>query len=167
MARKPAKSRQTRPKSRGPYTPEPVRGRVIARHINGQSNRQIASEEGIDRETVGRILSQPEITQLMEQYRSRLLMMVPQAMIAFGQLLDSDDERIKAAAVMKLLEGLQVFPRGTVEPLPPDPNQKRLIMLGQMMEMMIYKKEKYSLPLPPELAALEDKARKRIEAPLQ
>ena len=77
MVQKTAKWRQTRPKPRDLYTPVPVRGRVLARHIAGASNRQIAAEEGIDRETVGRILSQHEVVQMFAQYQQRLLAIVP------------------------------------------------------------------------------------------
>ncbi len=165
MPRKAAKCGQTQPKQCGSYTPAPVRGRVIVRHVAGQSNREIAGKEGIDRGTVGRILSQPEITQMMEQYRSRLLMMVPKAISAYEQVLDSDDERVKVAAATKLLEGLQVFPKGSVEPPPSPPNydENRLIMYGQIMEMMLHKKQRYGIPLPPEFEALTGEGRKKIE----
>jgi len=43
-----------------------VRSRIIARHIGGQSNREIAKEEGIDRDTVSRVLSQGEVVELMK-----------------------------------------------------------------------------------------------------
>jgi hypothetical protein len=166
MPGKAAKSRRTPPKKRKPYTPEPVRGRVIARHMTGQSNRQIASEEGIDRDTVGRILSNPEIAQLMAQYRSRLLLLVPKAISTYEQALDSEDERVRAGAATKLLEGLQVFPKGSAEPppLPPNHDEKRLLMLGQIMEMMIVKHERYGVPLPPEFDGVEERVNERIKA---
>jgi hypothetical protein len=156
MSQKTAKFRQIKPKSRGLYTPEPVRGRVLARHISGASNREIARVERIDRETVSRILTQPEIAQMMEQYRSRLLMMVPKAISAYEQALDSDDERIKVAAATKLLEGLRVFPRAGIEQAKAEPDhQKRLLMLGQVMEMVLYKSERYGISLPPGLDRLK------------
>ena len=98
MPRKTAKPGQTRLKKRDLYTPAPVRARVVTRHIGGESNRRIAAEESINRETVGRILSQPEVVQMIVQYRSRLLAMVPKAISVYGQVLDSDDERVRAAA---------------------------------------------------------------------
>jgi hypothetical protein len=79
MPRKAANLGQIKPKSRGLYTPEPVRGRVLARHMNGESNREIARIEGIDRETVGRILSQQEVVNLIAQNQARLLSLVPKA----------------------------------------------------------------------------------------
>ena len=115
MVQKTAKCRQTRPKPRDLYTPVPVRGRVLARHIAGASNRQIAAEEGIDRETVGRILSQHEVVQMFAQYQHRLLAIVPKAIAAFEAALESSGERLRLAAATKLLEGLQVFHRGGIE----------------------------------------------------
>jgi transposase len=94
---KTAKRSQTRPK-REPYTPEPKRARVVALHVAGNSNRQIAVAENLDRGTVGRILSQPEIAHQMEQYRSTLLMMVPKAVRALEAVLESDDERVAAGS---------------------------------------------------------------------
>ena len=156
MSPKTTKHRQIQPKNRGLYTPQPVRGRVLARHIGGASNREIARVERIDRETVSRILTQPEIAQMMEQYRSRLLMMVPKAISAYEQALDSDDERVKVAAATKLLEGLQVFPRAAIEQAREEPDHhKRLLMLGQMMEMVLSKSERYGIPLPPGLNRLK------------
>jgi hypothetical protein len=55
------------------YTPDPVRGRIIARHIAGQSNREIAIDEKVDRETVRRILIQPKAKLAIIQYQSQLL----------------------------------------------------------------------------------------------
>ncbi len=61
VQKKPAKPNQTKLKKRGPYTPAPVQLRVIERHANGESNREIARQERIGRDTVGRILSQQEV----------------------------------------------------------------------------------------------------------
>jgi hypothetical protein len=167
MPRKNAKHGQIQPKSRALYTPEPVRGRVIARHIGGESNRRIATAEGIDRETVSRILSQQEVAELTAQHRSRLLLMVPKAIAVYEEALASDDLRIAAATATKLLEGLQVFPKGCAEPPQPQPNhnEKRLLMLGQIMEMMLYKGQKYRVPLPLDFDGLENEVTKRLEGP--
>jgi hypothetical protein len=143
-----------------------VRARVITRHIGGESNRRIAAEESINRETVGRILSQPEVVQMIGQYRSRLLEMVPKAISVYDHILDSDDERVKAAAATKLLEGLQVFPRAGVEQgtAEPDHDQKRLIVLGQMLELALFKRERYGIPLPPGLDGMEAHLAERLGA---
>jgi len=162
---KTAKSRQKPPKPRTLRTPEPVQGRVIARHFNGQSNRDIAAEEDLDRDTVSRILSQEEVARLRAQYQSRLLNMIPKAIGVYKDALGSDDERVRLAAATKLLEGFQVIPRAGVEQPPPqpDPHEQKLLVLGQMMEMALLKKQRYGLPLPPEFDGLGDETRKRID----
>jgi hypothetical protein len=169
MPQKTAKCRQLQPNKWGLYTPEPVRGRVIARHVTGQSNRQIAVAEGIDRETVGRILSQREVAELTAQYRSRLLAMVPKAIAVYDAALSSDDERLRVETATKLLEGFQVLPKGGIEQQPApemDSEQQKHLVLGQMLEMVLTKKQHYAIALPPELDALENEVRKRIEGPL-
>jgi hypothetical protein len=50
--------------------------RVIERHVNGESNREITRQEGIGRDKVGLILSQREVVQKIAQCRTRLLDLV-------------------------------------------------------------------------------------------
>lgn len=107
-----AKRRQKGPTGRGSYAPEPVQGRVITRHVFGQSNRSIAREEGIDRKTVSRILTQLEVVEKISEYQQRLLGLAPEAIEVLREALSSDDERVRVAVATKLLEGLQVMPRG-------------------------------------------------------
>jgi hypothetical protein len=68
------------------YTPGPVRNRVVARHINGESNRRIAAAEGIDRVTVSKILSQKEILVMKAQSQTLLFGMVPEAIGTFAEV---------------------------------------------------------------------------------
>jgi len=137
----------------------------VARHIRGQSNRQIAREEGIDRETVGRVLRQPEITQLIARYRSQLLSMVPKAIGAYDEALDSDDLRLKAATATKLLEGFQVFGNGEEQATPEqDREQRRLIFLGQLTDAMLTKNRRYATPLPPGYDRLDAELKERMES---
>jgi len=140
---------------------------VIVAHFNGQSNRQIASAEGIDRDTVGRILSQEEVARLKAEYQSRLFGMVGKAISVYEQALNSDDPRLAAVIATKLID--HVFPKGTMEPpsLEPDRTQQRWIILGQLTEMMLEKKQRYGLPLPPEYDGLEQEASRRLEAAAQ
>lgn len=53
----------------------------------------------------------------------------------------------------KILEGLQVFPKGGLwseRTMPEQDNdQGKLLLLGQIMEMMLYKEQRYGVPLPP------------------
>jgi len=60
--------------------------------MNGQSNREIAKAEAIDRSTVGRILSQQEVVNLVAQNQSHLLSLVPRAIEVCEEAMESDDE---------------------------------------------------------------------------
>lgn len=167
MPQNATKNRQKPPKARSLYTPEPVRGRVIARHVTGESNRQIATAEKIDRETVGRILSLGEVAELMGQYRSRLLCMVPKAIDVYEEALASDDERVRVAAATKLLEGMGVLSKGAVDQPPPEPDrrQQKTLVLGQLMELMLSRHEQFGMPLPAEFDGVEDQLAKRLGTP--
>jgi hypothetical protein len=173
MPAKAIKSRQIRPKQRDLYTPEPVRGRVITRHMSGESNRQIAIAESIDRETVGRILSQQEVVQMVAQYQARALRLVPKAIAAYEEVLGSDNLHLKAAIATKLLEGLQVLHKGGIEQTieiatraSPELEQKdrKCLVLGQIMQMAIERNRRFGIPAP-ELDELEKAAERRTEAP--
>jgi hypothetical protein len=67
---------------------------------------------------------------------------------------------LRLAAATKLLEGLQVFPKTIVEPPPTPPNydERRLLMLGQIMDMTLNKSQRYGMPLPPGLEELQVEA---------
>lgn len=152
-SRKTAKSRQTPRKKRRSYTPDPVRSRIIAKHVGGHSNREIAKEEGVDRDTVSRVLSQDDAVEMMKGYRLQVLAMVPQAINVYEHLLNSKDEKVRAAAATKILEGLQIFLKGSACPEPTTPaqdnDQRKHLILGQIMEMMLYKQQHFGISLPP------------------
>ena len=145
------KSHRNPPPKRRLHTPAPVRARVVAKHISGRSNRSIANEEGIDRETVTRILSQQEVKRMIAQYQSQLLSMVPRAVSAYDEVFRSDDLRLKAATATKLFEGFQVFSVQEPDAHELDQEQRRLVFLGQLTDMMLNKSQRYGMPLPPEL----------------
>ena len=136
---------------------------MIARHINGESNRRIAAAEGIDRETVGKILSQKEILLMKAQSQAQLFGMVPEAIGTFAGVFGSDDLRLKMATAMKLLDVLRVFPSPDQQKSQEEEReQQKLVNLGRMFEMMLYKSEHYGIELPPDLASVEPEARKLI-----
>jgi transposase len=91
------------------YTPQPVQARVVERHLDGASNRQIAKEEGLDRETVSRILSQRELVEMRAAQQSQLQRLVSKALKVYEELLDSPDARLAAATATKILEGTGVM----------------------------------------------------------
>jgi len=163
MLRKPAKSRRMPPITQKLYTPEPVRGRVIALHVSGQSNRRIASTEGIDRETVSRILSQQEAVDLIGRYRSQLLGMMPKALQAVEDALSCDDPRVKAAIAMMLVDKLGGFEQviGLANAASPESEHedRRLQFLGSVTDMALKKARRFDISLPPELEAVEQELR--------
>jgi hypothetical protein len=146
MRRKSAELCQTGPKVRGPYTPGPVRQRVVARYFSGQSSRKIAIAEGLARETVARIVSQPEVLQLTAQCQSKLLSLVPKALGVYQAALESDDPRIALVAATRIIE--HTLPKGGVElsvsraTESPDMDRRvqRLLIFGEFVEMTIAKK---------------------------
>ena len=148
-----AKNRHKSPQIRRSYKPDPVRTRIIARHVAGISNREIAKEEGIDRDTVSRVLARDEVVEMMNEYRLQLLALVPQAIAAYKQLLSSKDEKVRAAAATKILEGLLIIPKDGVFPEQTTPaqdnDQRRQLILGQIAEMMLSKERVHGVPLPP------------------
>jgi hypothetical protein len=142
------------PKRQPLITPKPIRQRVVARHIQGESQRQIAREEGIDRGTVGRILSQTEVVERLAAFDADFLDMAPEAIRAIRGALTSEDERIRTAAAFKYVELMQK--RGmeqmmqTAEAAAPKTTEKsrQSKMVEQIVEMMVKKAETYGTPLP-------------------
>ncbi len=94
-----------KPPSRGLYTPKPVQDRVVAKAIEGKSNRQVAREEGMDNHTVGKILSQREVQERLAGYRQELLGKVPKALKVYDYHLVRNDQRVATA----VLEGTQAL----------------------------------------------------------
>jgi hypothetical protein len=164
MLRKTAKSLRTPPQKRGPYTPEPKRLRVISRHMAGESARRIASAEGIDRETVARILTQEDAVDCINRCRSQLLLLMPKVLRAVEELLNCDDPRVKAAIAMKLVDKLGSFEQliGLANTLS-DRELQKYAFLGRLTEMVTTKAKQHGIPLPPEYNGLEDEAKKRLE----
>ncbi len=87
---------RTRPKS---YLPEVKRKRIIGRHVAGQSYRDIASAEGVNKETVGRVLNLPESKEELqrlsetytEQLQEELRALAPLALRAFRDAIIAGD----------------------------------------------------------------------------
>jgi hypothetical protein len=114
VIRKAVKSSQMPPK-RELYTPEPVRERVVALHMSGESKRKIARSEKIDRETVSRILSQREVVQAIAHYQAQLLSILPKTVGVLEKALDSSNPRVALAAANKVMTTMQVLYRDGVE----------------------------------------------------
>ena len=104
---------------RGLYTPQPVQNRVIERHLDGASNREIAAEVGIDRETIPRILAQRELVEMRAEHQSRLERLVSKALDVYEETLGSKDAHLAVATATKILEGTGVMDKrglqGTID----------------------------------------------------
>ena len=117
------------------YKPPAVRTRIIVKKIAGKSNRQIAREEGIDRETVGRILSDPEYRQILNVHRQEILALVPKAIAAYHAALDArkvTPERVRAAS--DVLHGTQVFVRKEQHDMTDDRFPYAKLTRGELIE---------------------------------
>ena len=101
----PRKSRQKPQKSAKSRKSEAAKAVVLARSAAGASNSQIAREMGIDRETVSRILSEPEIAAVIQQAKNDVIRMVPKAV---GVVDDALDEK-NAKVAMSVLTGVGVL----------------------------------------------------------
>jgi hypothetical protein len=130
MPRNAANNSQKKPKERRSYIAAPVRERVLARYIAGESKRRIATTEQIDRGTVSRILSQKEIVEKLAECQSRVLDILPKAISVLKASLSSPDERIRMQAATKILEGTGVLNRGGIHQTLQIPKEASMSALG-------------------------------------
>jgi hypothetical protein len=102
-----------------------VQARVIERHLDGASNRQIAKEVGLDRETVSRILTQRELVEMRAAQQSQLQRLVSKALEVYERLLDSPDDRFAAATATKILEGTGIMDGQGLQTADSSPTEQR------------------------------------------
>jgi hypothetical protein len=105
---KPAKKegRKWAAPAKNPYTPMAKQAAEMALGVAGESNVQIARKVGLNRETVTRILSQPECEALAGEYRSEILSrIVPLAIKSLEKLVRKADR----VAVIQTLFGMKIF----------------------------------------------------------
>jgi len=81
--------RKKKPSKRGqkkgrPYTPQAKQVRIMARHLAGQSDREIAKDEGVHRGTVSRIRNSTENAMLLQDFRNKVMDIVPKALKALA-----------------------------------------------------------------------------------
>jgi len=99
-----------------PYTAKTKQARVLTRVVLGQSERQIAKEEGISRGTVYRIRSQSENAMLLQSFREMILDIVPDAIKGLAKLVKERDRQ----AIIETLKGSRVLiDRHEVEAIQP------------------------------------------------
>jgi Helix-turn-helix domain of resolvase len=100
------KDKQGHPEKCKLRTPLAKQARVTARRMQGQSIRQIATQENISKDTVMRILSKEETSLLIRGYRDTILQdYVPLAMNSLKNLLKREDRQ----ATIETLYGSKVL----------------------------------------------------------
>jgi hypothetical protein len=80
------------PKGAKSRLPEPQVLRIMQRHVTGESNREIARVEEVDRKTVARVVRSPEFQDHMRQQRERFYALVPAALTALQHALENNKE---------------------------------------------------------------------------
>jgi hypothetical protein len=88
-------------------TPPWRQNQVLALHLAGKSYRQIAKELHMQTDTITRILSQPEVRELKEQYRQRVLDQIPTVLARVKGKLRSP--KVDWRLLVELLRGTQVL----------------------------------------------------------
>jgi hypothetical protein len=95
------------------YTPRAKQTRVIAASLAGKSKSQISREEGLKRDTVARILTQPEVNELLAAYREQARGLVPYCLAGLEAKLITKGGKLRKAIdwkmMLEILKGTQVL----------------------------------------------------------
>jgi hypothetical protein len=94
-------------------TPPGRQQQVLALHLAGKSYRTISKELHMNPGTITRILSQPEVRELKEQYRQRVLDQIPTVLALVKGKLRSP--KVDWLLLVELLRGTQVLVNKTEE----------------------------------------------------
>jgi hypothetical protein len=113
------------------------------------------------------MLSESQIMEALAKCHPYVLSLVPKAIRAYADALDSDDLRLKIRVATKLFEGTGLFEsRGnerfveTAAAVEQREEERRLIVGGLLTDMVMKKAEMYKLELPPDLEWLAPELRK-------
>ena len=143
MRQKATISRQNPKTTRALHTGEPV-SKPIAPHIGRSPNACNGSQ------TADPLLSELQVMEALAKCHPYVLSLVPKAIRAYGEALDSDDLRLKIPVATKLFEGIGLFEsRGnerfveTAAVVEQREEEKRLIVGGMLTDMMLKKAELY------------------------
>lgn len=91
-------------------TPIGIQNAVIrSALVEGKTKTEIASEQGIDRHTVGRILSQPEVAHHIQETRSQFYEAMPKMRKRYLRIIEKGQAQHAGPLLVKAFEGLQVF----------------------------------------------------------
>jgi len=80
----------------------------------GKSQRRIAKEVGLARDTVTKVLSQPEVMALLQEYRTEALALARPALIYLGNTLLTKTGKVRTRGIdwkmcIEILKGTQVL----------------------------------------------------------
>jgi hypothetical protein len=90
---------------RGCNKSAPVKAAVIAKHLAGKNNAEIAREVGISRPTIIKILSEAEMGQMATEAKSNLFGAIPDAVRCYSEAVGMDAERAES-----FLERMKILP---------------------------------------------------------
>jgi len=153
------------PQARKPYTPRATQNRILEEHLNGKSIRKIAKMTGLDRGTVSRTLSQRELVEIVEEQRSRLFEMIPEAVSVMGSTLRSNDERLAASVAITMTKGTGILPKNIEMPEPERDRQRdQDAVMGQIIQMGMTKAVRYGTRLPDSLIEALRSVKETLEA---
>jgi hypothetical protein len=111
---KTAKRKKWGSSKKPPVTSRATKAKVVAMYLTNVKRAAIARELGLDRETVPRILSQPETELLVQAYRDAVLKIVPNALIGASELVKTRGRQVKTQQnTAKRKQERQVKPQQT------------------------------------------------------
>lgn len=107
-----------------PKIPAIQQAKILQMAAAGKSLREIAREQNRDRRTVTKIVNQPEMRNILERVKSRLIQLTDNAAESVEFAVDNE---IDGKVALRILEGFGVLPNGrnivVVEEAKPDDNR--------------------------------------------
>jgi helix-turn-helix protein len=161
IQRKPAKKRNRIP---------PVkRIRVMQRYASGENQTAIARQEGINRETVGRIVKSAEMEAFTEEIRERWRGLCEDAIQSVRRLIASDDRQ----SVFRVLESNRIIASQgqvqnfSVNPAPrPSGDERVKELMGAFAAVAIERARVFKTPMP-ELNEIAEQHDIKLDFPLK
>jgi predicted transcriptional regulator len=96
------------PYKRGPYKSPATQGRILGKALVGMSGREIARSEGVNRDTVKRILTQSEMHEAIIEGRRRFTELIPLALEVYRRTLKEAKGPYATSVAKDVLSGGQV-----------------------------------------------------------
>jgi hypothetical protein len=140
-----------------PKIPAIQQAKILQMAAAAKSLREIAREQNRDRRTVTKIVNQPEMRNILERVKSRLIQLTDNAAASVEFALENE---IDARVALRLLEGFGVVPSGrnvvVVEEAKPEdnktPEEKHDDLvedyLKRALKMACVRNKVYGTPLP-------------------